>query len=58
MTKNAEDYALENINLAMVALLEHLGREEAVWIGKYSLSFAQGQAGVVLVTNADGTDRA
>ncbi|KAK5678825.1 hypothetical protein LTS10_008480 [Elasticomyces elasticus] len=30
---NIEDYAQENINLGMVALLEHLGRDKAVWIG-------------------------
>lgn len=35
-TKKAEDYAQENINRGMVALLDHLGRERAVWIGKLS----------------------
>lgn len=32
--KQVEDYAQENINLGMVALLEDLGREKAVWVGR------------------------
>ncbi|KAK4630920.1 Bifunctional epoxide hydrolase 2 [Fulvia fulva] len=31
--KVTEDYSLEEINNSMVALLGHLGRDEAVWIG-------------------------
>ncbi|KAF2159597.1 hypothetical protein M409DRAFT_60666 [Zasmidium cellare ATCC 36951] len=31
--KKTEDYSLESINNGMVALLEHLGREDAVWVG-------------------------
>lgn len=42
----------------MVALLDHLEREEAVWIGKFLSSFAHVHAGIVLATNADGTERA
>lgn len=31
--KVTEDYSLESINNGMVALLQHLGREDAVWVG-------------------------
>ena len=31
--KTTEDYAQENINQGMLALLERLGRDKAVWIG-------------------------
>lgn len=33
VTRNAEDYAQEQINLGMLALLDHLDRETAIWIG-------------------------
>ncbi|CZT19751.1 uncharacterized protein RCC_05606 [Ramularia collo-cygni] len=31
--KVTEDYSLEQINLGMVALIDHLGRDKAIWIG-------------------------
>lgn len=30
-----EDYAQENINIAMLELLKHTGRDKAVWIGMW-----------------------
>jgi hypothetical protein len=36
--KVAEDYAQENINIAMLEVLKHTGRDKAVWIGRLSLS--------------------
>lgn len=31
--KVTEDYAQENINIGMLELLKHTGRDKAVWIG-------------------------
>jgi hypothetical protein len=31
--KVTEDYAQENINIAMLEMLKHTGRNKAVWIG-------------------------
>lgn len=33
-----EDYAQENINIAMLELLKHTGRDKAVWIGMWEPS--------------------
>ena len=34
VSKQAEDYSMKNINRSMKALLDHLGKDRAVWIGK------------------------
>ncbi|SMQ54626.1 unnamed protein product [Zymoseptoria tritici ST99CH_3D7] len=31
--KKTEDYSMEQVNSGMVALIDHLGRDEAIWIG-------------------------
>ena len=36
--KVAEDYAQEKINIAMLEVLKHTGRDKAVWIGTSCLS--------------------
>ena len=36
--KVVEDYAQENINIGMLEMLEHTGRDKAVWIGKLKIS--------------------
>jgi pimeloyl-ACP methyl ester carboxylesterase len=36
--KVTEDYAQENINIAMLEVLKHTGRDKAVWIGRSSIS--------------------
>lgn len=32
--KIKHDYSLEQINLGMVALIDHLGRDKAIWVGE------------------------
>ena len=32
--KKTEDYAMETVNSGMLALLTHVDREKAIWIGK------------------------
>jgi soluble epoxide hydrolase/lipid-phosphate phosphatase len=44
--KNFDEYAMETVNKGMLALLEHLGREKAVWIGEIRTCFV-----IVFVTD-------